>query len=270
MYSIILVDDESRVRDSMKDQIPWEDYGFSIIGEAENGLEALDIIEEKSPDVVITDIKMPYLDGLELIKRIRKSMPTTTIIILSGHDEFSYAQSAIKLNVTEYVLKPVSKKDMIELLSKLKQTLDNEIALRTDKQRLAQLYNNLIPAMIERIINEVYFGNFNDVVDQAKEYNLPLDANYFITCIIEPEITNDIKLNLLTIKDILNNFFDTSSNIIQSINKNKMILTFYYKHKGQEEIEKPLLKKELLKRFKNYINILTFILRQKLVWELVK
>ena len=72
MYSIILVDDESRVRETMKSQIPWEDYGFFIAGEAENGLEALDLIEEKIPDVVITDIKMPYMDGLELINELRK------------------------------------------------------------------------------------------------------------------------------------------------------------------------------------------------------
>jgi two-component system response regulator YesN len=263
MYSIILVDDESRVRDSMKVQIPWNEYGFSIIGEAENGLEALDVIEEKSPDVVITDIKMPYLDGLELIKEIRKNLPTTTIIILSGHDEFSFAQSAIKLNVTEYVLKPVSKKDMVEILIKLKKTLDNEIALRTDKKRLEEKYNNLIPAMKERIINEVYFGNFTDYIEQAKDYNFPIDSNFFITSVIEPQTTDDIKLDLLTIKDILRNFFDSGSQIIQSINKNTMILTFYYYQKGQEELEKHLFIKRTLKKIEELDQYIKFYSKTK-------
>lgn len=258
MYSIILVDDESRVRETMKSQIPWEDYGFFIAGEAENGLEALDLIEEKIPDVVITDIKMPYMDGLELIQELRKNMPTTTIIILSGHDEFSYAQSAIKLNVTEYVLKPVSKIDIIELLKKLKENLDNEISLRTNKERLEQIYNNLVPAMREKVINEIYFNNYEDVKDLIEDYNLPFDKDYYITCVIEPDTEKDIKLNLLTIKDILKNFFAKDSNMIQSINNNNMILTFYYSHKGQESIEKPLFKKRTIKKIQELNQYIKF------------
>ena len=95
--------------------------------------------------------------------------------------------------------------------------------------------------MREKIINEIYFNNYEDIKDQIEDYNLPYDKNYYITCVIEPDTEKDIKLNLLTIKDILKNFFAIDSNMIQSINNNNMILTFYYSNKGKESIEKTLI-----------------------------
>ena len=123
-YTLILVDDESHVRSNIRKSTPWNDFGFSVIGEANNGIEALELVEDLKPDVIITDIRMPYLDGIELIKQIREINPTITIIILSGYDEFTYAQTAIHYDVKEYILKPVSKKDFCELLSRTKKMLD--------------------------------------------------------------------------------------------------------------------------------------------------
>lgn len=91
-YTILLVDDETAVREGIRSRTPWERYNFCVVGEAGNGIEALELIEELHPDVVITDIRMPYLDGIELIQKIRISHPTTTLVILSGYDEFTYAQ----------------------------------------------------------------------------------------------------------------------------------------------------------------------------------
>ncbi len=115
-YTILLVDDESAVREGIRNRTPWERYNFKVVGEAGNGIEALEMIEELHPDVVITDIKMPYLDGMELIKEIRRSHPPVTIIIISGYDEFTYAQQAIRYDVSEYVLKPVTVEDICNLL----------------------------------------------------------------------------------------------------------------------------------------------------------
>lgn len=257
MYSIIIVDDESRIRDTIKNLIPWNDYGFEIIGVAENGLDALTILEEKDVDVIITDIKMPYMDGIELIKKVRESNPTTTLVILSGHDEFSYAQTAIKLNVTEYVLKPVSKKDIIELLIKIKDKLDTEIAIKTDIERLNQLYNNIMPAMKEKIINEIYLGNYNSVKNQINEYELPINFNYYMSCIVEIDNTENEYNTIFAIKDIIKtNYKD--ENIIQSILENRIIITFYYKSKGQDSIEKPLFKKRVLKKIQEINQYIKF------------
>ena len=90
-YTILLVDDESAVREGIRARTPWATYGFSVIGEAGNGIEALELVEELRPDVVITDIRMPYLDGIELIQQIKQTHPTTTLVILSGYDEIGRA-----------------------------------------------------------------------------------------------------------------------------------------------------------------------------------
>ena len=108
MYRIILVDDEEEVRKGIIRKIQWEKLGFTIVGDAENGEDALEKIEQSEPNVVMTDIRMPYMDGLTLAERIRQKYPSMKILIFSGFDDFEYAQQAIKLNVTEYILKPVN------------------------------------------------------------------------------------------------------------------------------------------------------------------
>ena len=106
LYSIILVDDEEEVRKSIIKQIDWESAGFKVVGDAENGEDGLEKIELLEPNVVLTDIRMPYMDGLTLTEKIRQRYPSTKVVIFSGYDDFEYAQRAIKLNVTEYILKP--------------------------------------------------------------------------------------------------------------------------------------------------------------------
>ena len=108
LYRIILVDDEEEVRKSIIRKIDWQAVGFTVVGDAENGEDALEKIEALEPDVVLTDIRMPYMDGLTLAEKIRQRYPSMKIVIFSGYDDFDYAKRAIKLNVTEYILKPVN------------------------------------------------------------------------------------------------------------------------------------------------------------------
>ena len=104
----MLVDDEEEVRKSIIRKIDWSAAGFEVIGDAENGKEALEKIDQIEPDVVLTDIRMPYMDGLSMAEAIRQRHPSIKIVIFSGFDEFEYAKKAIKLNVIEYILKPVN------------------------------------------------------------------------------------------------------------------------------------------------------------------
>ncbi len=117
-YKIMLVDDEEEVRTSIIRKIDWQDAGFEVIGDAENGKEALEKIEQNEPDVVLTDIRMPYMDGLEMAENIRQRYPSIKIVIFSGFDEFEYAKKAIKLNVIEYILKPVNVEELTAILKK--------------------------------------------------------------------------------------------------------------------------------------------------------
>ena len=135
LYRIILADDEEEVRKSIIKKIDWQAAGFEVVGDAENGREALEKIEALEPDVVMTDIRMPYMDGLELIERIRRKYPSMKVLIFSGFDDFEYAKQAIKLNVTEYILKPVNVEELTGILKRVKANLDEEIEQRMEGRR---------------------------------------------------------------------------------------------------------------------------------------
>ena len=107
-YKAFFVEDEIVTREGIRDNVNWHSHGFEFCGEAPDGEMALPLLQATQPDVLITDIRMPFMDGLELCRIVREQMPWVKIIILSGHDEFEYAQEAIKLGVTEYLLKPVT------------------------------------------------------------------------------------------------------------------------------------------------------------------
>ncbi len=130
-YAVLLVDDEEEVIQVIMKKINWEGLGFSVIGYANNGMKALEMMEEFQPDVVMTDIKMPYMDGMELSNRIKTEYPATKILIFTGFDEFEYAKEAVHLEVEEYILKPVNSIELTNVLTQLKIKLDQEISEKT-------------------------------------------------------------------------------------------------------------------------------------------
>lgn len=120
MVKIFLVEDEKFVREGIKNEIDWKLYGFDFVGEAADGELALPLIEMSRPDILITDIKMPFMDGLELGRIVKEKFPETVIIFLSGYDDFDYAQKAIHIGASEYLLKPISKEKLLSVLKKIK------------------------------------------------------------------------------------------------------------------------------------------------------
>ena len=115
MVKLFLVEDEIAMREGIKRNIPWEEIGVDFCGEAGDGELAWPAILEQRPDIVITDIKMPFMDGLQLAGLIRRELPDTRIIILSGYSEFEYAQEALRIGVTEYLLKPITPRQLREV-----------------------------------------------------------------------------------------------------------------------------------------------------------
>lgn len=133
-YKVFFVEDEIVTREGIRDNVDWKANGFEFSGEATDGEMALPLLQTIQPDVLITDIKMPFMDGLQLSKIIRERMPWVKIVILSGHDEFEYAQQAIELGVTEYLLKPVTIQNLHHALQKIAAQLDRE-KKRTGKSK---------------------------------------------------------------------------------------------------------------------------------------
>ena len=135
MVKVFLVEDEKFVREGIKNEIDWNSYGFDFVGEAADGELALPLIELKRPDILITDIKMPFMDGLELGRIVKEKFPDTVIIFLSGYDDFDYAQKAIHIGACEYLLKPISKEKLLSVLKKVKTIIkcksDNNISNAT-------------------------------------------------------------------------------------------------------------------------------------------
>lgn len=189
MYSILLVDDEVAMRQTLKTITPWQEYGFVVVAESDNGREALEKLEEDIPDVIITDIRMPYMDGIEFIQKVREHYPTIQLIILSGYDEFSYAQAAVRYDVAEYVLKPVSVENMKEILSRTKKRLDEEIASAHDKARLNAFYNQALPVLKEKhlisLLTSIQTLNHEMLLAKAREYQLNLEGNSYFVAVVE-------------------------------------------------------------------------------------
>ena len=129
MYKILICDDEPLILFKIKAIFNWEKYGFELVGEATNAEDLLSLIEEKKPDAVFTDINMSSLSGIDLISQLREKKDQTTFVIISGYDDFKYAQKAINLQVFSYLLKPVSIQDADNLLENLRVYLDEKYVM---------------------------------------------------------------------------------------------------------------------------------------------
>ena len=126
MLKIFLAEDEVVIRETIKKMIPWEELGFELVGEAADGEMALPLLLRQKPDLLITDIKMPFMDGLTLARLAKKELPNLKIVILSGYDDFNYAKQAISIGVEDYLLKPITKKALIERLSEIRSRYEDE------------------------------------------------------------------------------------------------------------------------------------------------
>ncbi len=146
-YKVILVDDEVEVIDVMKKKIRWNDLGFDVVGSATNGVKALELVEKLQPDVVLTDIKMPYMDGLELARKLNQDYPNIYIMLCTGFDEFEYAKEAVHLEIKEYMLKPISATELSESLMKLKTTLDREREEKLNVKKLEDYFQEVLPKL---------------------------------------------------------------------------------------------------------------------------
>jgi two-component system response regulator YesN len=186
LYKVFLVEDEIITREGIRDSVDWAGAGFCFCGEAPDGELALPLIEAESPDILITDIKMPFMDGLELCRFVRQRLPQTRIVILSGHDEFRYAQEAIQLGVTEYLLKPVSVQDLLVALRKVHAQLERE---RNEQERLRSLRDQLrdnVGLVRQRFLLDLVTGRLSasQALDEASKAQVDLVAQCYLAIVV--------------------------------------------------------------------------------------
>lgn len=186
MYKLLLVDDEEDVREGVVREVDWAAIGFEVIEKAENGREALELVERLLPDVVVTDIQMPFMNGLQLAEAVRERFPTIKLIILTGHDEFEYAQRAIKLHIDEYVLKPFSAQELIHALLKVKGHIQEEVEHRKNVQLLMEHYRKSMPVLKENFLAALMNRKLprEEVYEKAANYGIELTGNSYVVAVM--------------------------------------------------------------------------------------
>ncbi len=192
MYKVFFVEDEIVTREGIRDNVDWKASGFEFCGEAPDGEIALPLLQTAKPDVLITDIKMPFMDGLQLCKIVRERMPWVKIVILSGHDEFEYAQQAIKLGVTEYLLKPVTVQDLHNVLQKIAAQLEEDRKEQEHLRKLRDQVEENRAVLRERLLLKLVVGavSSTEAIEKSQLLGLDLVARCYLVVIIKIELAD--------------------------------------------------------------------------------
>lgn len=186
MLRVFLVDDESVIREMLRDTVPWERCGYTFVGEAGDGEMALPMIRQAKPDVLITDIRMPFMDGLSLSKLVLQEFPQMKVIVISGHADFEYARQAISLGVEQYLLKPVTKNTLLPVLGEVKAKTESERAQQNymaQFRREAQDYEQYVR---RSFFEGIVAGQFTlpQIYERAEKLELDLRAQAYTVVLV--------------------------------------------------------------------------------------
>ncbi len=182
---VFLADDEIVIREGIRESFPWDETPYTLVGEAPDGEMALPMIRDTNPDIVITDIKMPFMDGLELCRTLHEQMPWIGVVVLSGYDEFEYARQCIQLGVREYLLKPINASDLREVLDKVSAQIKTE---RKNLEHAASLRARMGgdgKLLKEKLIGSLFSDesvveDAKDVLDQLRSLGCPVPAPWYV------------------------------------------------------------------------------------------
>lgn len=181
MIKVFLAEDEIVMREGIKNNISWEAEGFEFVGEASDGELALPLIQKTRPDILITDIKMPFMDGLELSKYVKKELPDIKIIILSGYNDFEYARESIRIGVAEYLVKPITSAQLLEAVKGVAEQVRAERQQKLDLQRIEREQEETERMERMRFIKRLVAGKYpvSELLKEGRELGIDLVAQRF-------------------------------------------------------------------------------------------
>lgn len=208
MLKLLIVDDERTVREGLKSIIDWSEYGFQVCGEAENGVDGFEMIKKLNPDLVIADIRMPGMDGLEMVEECNRQGIASKIIILTGYSEFQYARQSIALGVKSYLLKPIDEEELIDQVVKISE------GIKEERKTKNLLYDSMLHSK-EKIIENLVIGQMDEQrINEANQlFLLGLPWKSYQVALIE--INSDIQIDMnmkLRIKAEINEFIKENKN----------------------------------------------------------
>lgn len=195
MYSVLLVDDEVLIREAISRNVKWGELGFELVGTCRNGREAIEYLKQGSVDLVLTDIYMPYVDGIALAKYIYENCRDTRVVIISGYDEFEYAKQALKYQVIEYILKPVTAMELSELLARIREQLDEAYRKYSGMKRIRGEYMSNFPVLRGRFLHQLLQGDLvlseQAIGQKMEDYGISFSGNYFVAAAVQADDVSD-------------------------------------------------------------------------------
>ncbi len=195
MLKVMIIDDEFYFREALKVSIPWKELGFEICGEAKNGKDALVKVADLNPDIMIVDINMPIIDGLEFIQSVKGKGIESKFIILTGHSEFNYAKQAVQLGVNNYILKPVNEEELKSSLFEIKEIIRRETSIKFEFEGLKQQVRDSLPLLKDKLLNELIQGSLipkeNETLKKMEYLKININSDYYMVITIELDCGND-------------------------------------------------------------------------------
>ncbi|MUT68562.1 response regulator [Paenibacillus sp. NEAU-GSW1] len=189
MYKVLIVDDEYYFRQALKISLPWGELGFEIAGEAKNGAEALELMPEVEPDVVLVDMNMPIMDGLEFIHKAKERDQKTKFLVLSGHSEFAYARQAVQLGVFNYVLKPINEEELQSSLMDMKELIQSERLGEFELDDLRKQASEGLSVIKEQVLNGWLQGSGSSRTRSEQErlhdWGIPLEGLHYRAVVVD-------------------------------------------------------------------------------------
>lgn len=214
MLKIMIVDDMPIFLEYLRGCIDWENYGFTICAEAHDGKEALELIESTYPDIILTDITMPYVDGLELSEKVMQQYPDISVILITGNNEFEYARKAVRIGVCDYIVKPFEKEELLLSLLKLQDNINRALEAKNEKEEIENQKK-------ENVLRKLILGKHTSWEKHAEQFTqngIDFCSDYFLVCTMKLDNTNPEKLEKIS---------NWESIIVQML-KNKIEIDGYF------------------------------------------